>query len=857
MTLPWRYRPRTQAWLGLGLGAALLSLLTGTHMVQERAFDRQRGQVEQIRQARLDLAEGFAQVSAAQGPGASFEERQGWALLVQASQALATATPPSPVGASRDTMVASAQALGRLLDAGPHPAVEPARHQLDLHLAVSRLTTDAARVDAAARQELRALDLQHQRVFRWTLALVGSVITGAAGMLYLSGSQAVRAEQARGRAERDRAGSEARERETARLLRALAEGVSEAVFVKDRDGRYLFLNRFALHFVGRTAEEVVGRTDDLLFGPQQGAALRELDARVMDGGGELSQEVELSSKGGTRTYLTTRAPFFDDDGRVAGTVGIATNISERKAMERALRTELDRLEHLAASAPGAVFSFRACDEGVACFPYASPRIEQLTGLSASDLARSASELAACFSPEVRASLRAALDASARDLQPLRIELPFQHPAQGEIWLEIHAAPSREPSGVVTWHGFMTDVSARHALEDALRQAQKMDAIGRLAGGIAHDFNNLLMVINAYAGMLRSGELTDPKAVEEASGAIFDAGERAAALTSQLLAFSRKAIVAPTELRLGERVRGSERLLRRLVGEDLRLETDLSPDDTAVRIDPARLDQVIVNLVVNARDAMPRGGTLRLSTRRVDLDQPGTASTGPFPAGTYVELAVQDAGVGMTSAVRAHLFEPFFTTKGQGRGTGLGLAVVHGILAQAGGHAVVESEPDVGTTVRVRLPAVAAPAPQVAVEPGPTPGGAERVLVVEDEHGVRRLVVQGLRRLGYAVQSTVDAEHALTLLQAGERFDALVTDMVLPGKSGADLAQAARVHLPDLRVLFMTGYSDDEVRRRGSFRPDDTLLRKPFELPVLARALRAALDGRPRDAAADPPPAHSR
>lgn len=857
MVLSWLQAPRSQAWFGLAVGVVLLSLLTSMHLWQERAHGHARQEVDRIRQARLDLAQGYAHVVTAGIDPLSDDRDQGRALLLQATQELSTVQAPLGADAARAALSASAAALRAQLEADGSTARDPGREQVALRLAVARVAADAAAVDAAARQELRGTELLHRRVFGGTLALVGSVIIGAALMLYIWGSLAVRAEQARALAERERSVSELRERETARLLRALADGVSEAVFVKDQEGRYLFLNRFALDFVGRTAEEVLGHTDDLLFGPVQGAALRALDAKVMREGGQLEQEAELTSRGGTRTYLTTRSPFYDSEGRLAGTVGIATNITERKQMERALRIELDRLAHLAASAPGALFSFRWSPDGREHFSYASPRIEQLTGIPVQALGQDVNSLLHAFPPEVQASLRALLEASARDLQPIRVEHPLQHPARGDVWLEIHAAPSREADGAVVWHGYMADVSARHGLEEALRQAQKMDAIGRLAGGIAHDFNNLLMVINAYAGMLRAGDIRDAAGIEEASGAIFEAGERAAALTAQLLAFSRKAIVAPTELDLARRVRASERLLRRLIGEDLHLVTELTPGLPSVRIDPTRLDQVLVNLVVNARDAMPSGGTLRLSTRLVHLPTPGTASTGPYLPGEYVEIRVQDTGVGMTPAVRSHLFEPFFTTKGQGRGTGLGLAVVHGILAQAGGHAQVDSEPDVGTTVCVRLPAVHGQGEAQVADHGPPPRGTERLLVVEDEHGVRRLVVQGLRRLGYAVQSAVDAEHAVALLDGGERFDALVTDMVLPGQNGADLAHAARRYLPGLRVLFMTGYSDDEVRRRGSFGPDDTLLRKPFELPVLARALRLALDGGARAAVDAPPPDYSR
>lgn len=392
-------------------------------------------------------------------------------------------------------------------------------------------------------------------------------------------------------------------------------------------------------------------------------------------------------------------------------------------------------------------------------------------------------------------------------------------------------------------GVVRDVSERKRLEEQFRQAQKMEAIGQLAGGVAHDFNNLLTVINGYSDMLLSAFPAEHTSRAPLT-AIRDAGERAAGLTSQLLAFSRKAIVSPQVLDLNVVVAQSEKLLRRLIGEDVILATVLAPPACRIEADPTHLDQVILNLAVNARDAMPTGGRLTVETNRITVPVGSPAGLGEIKPGPYVELTVRDTGCGIPDAVKARLFEPFFTTKGPGKGTGLGLAVVHGVVKQAGGHVTVESVVGAGTTFRILFPE----APETAPKLGSAQGtalrrGTETVLLVEDEDAVRTLCRIALESQGYVV---IAAARGRDAIKAALRHDApihlLVTDVVMPEMSGRELADALRNEFPRLPVLYLSGYTDDAVIRHGVRQSSDAFLQKPFTPLGLARKVRAKLDG---------------
>jgi PAS domain S-box-containing protein len=388
-----------------------------------------------------------------------------------------------------------------------------------------------------------------------------------------------------------------------------------------------------------------------------------------------------------------------------------------------------------------------------------------------------------------------------------------------------------------------DVTDRVRLEGLLRQGQKMEAVGRLAGGIAHDFNNLLTVIIGYSDLVLL-QLAPGAAVCTDVEEIRHAGKSAAALTQQLLAFSRRQILQPQIVDLNAIVTRMSELLRRLIGDDIALRTRLAAPLDRVCADAGQLEQIIMNLALNARDAMPRGGTLTVETANAELDARWVAQHPEASEGLHVMLAISDTGIGMDQDVQAHLFEPFFTTKEPGKGTGLGLATVYGIVKQSGGSIFVYSEPEHGTTIKIFLPrteqaADPADAPRSAP---PARGGTETILLVEDQAAVRLVTRSTLARHGYTVLEAAHGAEALSLLENhGGHVHLLLTDVVMPGMSGRDLAGRLGPGRPHLRVLFTSGYTDDTIVRRGMLDAGMAFLQKPYTPDVLLRRVRDLLD----------------
>lgn len=403
-------------------------------------------------------------------------------------------------------------------------------------------------------------------------------------------------------------------------------------------------------------------------------------------------------------------------------------------------------------------------------------------------------------------------------------------------------PLRERGDIVGAAGTMQDITETRRLEEHVLRSQRLESLGRLAGGIAHDFSNLMTVIIGHVEL----DLMSPPpedVLKRDLTEIHETAMRAANLAQQLLAFSRRQMIEPAIVDLDDLVRGTERMLRRIIGEHIDLRISSRLDRGLVRVDQGQIELVLVNLALNARDAMPEGGTLNIETSAATIDAVEAGGT-PVP---YYVITVSDTGCGMTEDVKQHLFEPFFTTKDVGRGTGLGLATCYGIVKQAGGQIWVDSEPGHGTAVRMYLPAICdAPAGPEERHAAPAlPGGKETVLLVEDEPLVRRLASRVLGGLGYTVLEAANGEEALRLARAGEAFDLLLTDVVMPGMGGQELAQAARAMRPDARVLFMSGYTDDAVVRRGLSERSIDFLQKPFTPSALAMKVRHVLDAPPR------------
>jgi signal transduction histidine kinase/CheY-like chemotaxis protein len=413
-----------------------------------------------------------------------------------------------------------------------------------------------------------------------------------------------------------------------------------------------------------------------------------------------------------------------------------------------------------------------------------------------------------------------------------------------ITVRLSGNPFKDENGqTLGFEMIAEDVSERRALEEQLRQSQKMEAIGRLAGGIAHDFNNLLTVIKGYSElMLDELDSADPLGTEVDE--IKKAADRAASLTRQLLAFSRQQVLAPKVLDLNSVVGNMDKLLRRLLGEDIDLFTVLEPGLGRVKADPGQVEQVIMNLAVNARDAMPQGGKLTIETSSVDLDENYARDHVSVKPGSYVMIAVSDTGMGMTEKVKSRIFEPFFTTKEIGKGTGLGLSTVYGIIKQSGGYIWVYSELGIGSTFKVYLPAIDAPAEiPCGSSQQPVRRGSETVLLVEDEDGVRALMRQVLHKHGYNVlEARHGGEALLTCERHSGKIDLLLTDVVLEQMSGRELAERLLKVRPEMKVLYVSGYADDAIVHHGVLNAGTAFLQKPFTTEALARKIRYVLDG---------------
>ncbi|MCS6897939.1 MAG: PAS domain-containing protein, partial [Nitrospira sp.] len=512
----------------------------------------------------------------------------------------------------------------------------------------------------------------------------------------------------------------------------------------------------------------------------------------------------------------------------------------RRQAEEALRESQHRFATVLNSIPQGVFwkdresRYLGCNAVVArAFGYDRP--EQLIGKTDHEFPGLTREQADFFIQKDR-------EVMATGQPILGIIEQATLPNGNTIWMETNKMPLRDAQGnVIGILGTWQDITERRRLEEQLRQSQKMEAFGQLASGVAHDFNNVLTVIMGFSEMLLLGLAPDDPQ-RATVNAIIQAGEQAASLTRQLLSFSRKTVMAPKVVDLNDIVRDTEKMLRRLVAEHVVLALNLDPSLDRVKADPTQLGQVLMNLAVNARDAMPCGGTLTIQTANVILDERQVASLPDLKPGAYVLLKVSDTGHGMAPEVKARIFEPFFTTKSIGKGTGLGLAVVHGIIKQSGGSIHVDSEPGRGTTFNIYLPAVAERAAQTAeaVDQPPAPG-TETILLVEDDDGVREFSYRALQMSGYNVIVAMDGIEALSLAErCGKDIAILVTDVVMPGLSGPELADILRSRLPNLRVLFLSGYTDDEVVRHRILHEQAGFLAKPFSPASLAAKVREEL-----------------
>ena len=628
--------------------------------------------------------------------------------------------------------------------------------------------------------------------------------------------------------------------------RRVVETAYEGIWTIDASARTDYANHRMASMLGYTVEEMLGRP---MFDFMDGDARREAESnfeRRRHGVTEL-HEFRLQRKDGTPVWtLMSTNPIMNERGEFEGALAMVSDITERKRAEDALRESEARYRGLVELAPDGilvhcegriVFANRA-----AAHHFGADEPESLVGMRVMDLVHPD------YSRQV--TERIGRLQTAGETVPLVEEKLLR--LDGTTFQAEIAAVGITYEGRPGVQVVVRDITERHRaeaamreLESQLRHAQKMEAVGQLAGGIAHDFNNLLTVINTYSDFLLE-ELDETSPLRCDVVEIQRAGGRAASLTRQLLAFSRKQRLQPGVIDLNEVVKGIEPMLRRLIGDDIRIVLSSASGLGRVEADHGQIEQVVVNIAVNARDAMPHGGTLSIETANVSLDNGYAVQHPPVVPGEYVMLAISDTGSGMDAATRSRVFEPFFTTKEIGKGTGLGLSTVFGIVKQSGGYVWCYSEPGNGTVFRIYLPRADSTESRAArpARRATASTGSEILLLVEDEDAVRALARRILERQGYTILEARDGADALRIASRHtQRIDALVTDIVMPELAGHQVYQTLVQSRPDLRVLYMSGYTENDILRRGLVQRDTAFLQKPFTAASLARAVRSVLDGR--------------
>ncbi len=649
-----------------------------------------------------------------------------------------------------------------------------------------------------------------------------------------------------------------REAERQRADRDLMDGILATsvagILAVDTKAQIIFANRRAEQLLALFRSDPTSRTYDRpvwyqasLDGSEWPRDAQPFQRVVRTGQSVFDVRMAIVWPNGRRIALSVNgAPLRDGDGNLQGVVFAVNDITAALAAEQALRERDRQLEQITAAMPGIVYQYVIDADGKDRFVFVSQFSERLLGRSAQQLLSDVDSAWSLVHPDDEVPTKQSLMRSLHGMTPWIQEFRIEdvHSSGSWRWVSGHAVPQAGPEpGSVLWNGIFIDITDRKTLEDDLRQAQRIESVGRLAGGVAHDFNNLLTVILGQAEML-AAELPPDSSQADGIRQIRSAAESGSALTRQLLGFARKQMVAPRVIDINALVQRVPPLVGRLLGGSIALDLQLTDALTHVRVDPAQFDQVLVNLVVNARDAMPSGGRLEIQTRVIAADAPPRPEYTMLPPGPIAEICVRDTGSGMSEDVRDRAFEPFFTTKGLGKGTGLGLATSYGIVSQAGGTILIDSAVGQGTSVRVLLPVTQEPA---SASGAPSPAGdrvgTETVLVVDDNDAVRRVTATALCRKGYRV---LQAESGAAAIEASRAepgpIHVLVTDVAMPSMSGPDLADRLTRERPDMRVLFVTGYAEGAIADYGVPEEGATLLEKPYDIGSLTRLVRELLEG---------------
>ncbi len=614
------------------------------------------------------------------------------------------------------------------------------------------------------------------------------------------------------------------------------DAVADPIGLVDPDGIVFRCNKALRDLVGRPFNEIIGYSLPEVIGCASGCGETCPLHLAQKSLCRESHTVQFKQ----RWFLVHADPIRDISGALTGLVHVMSEITGHKRTEDALREEKERFRVLVEGSPFGV-AFLSKENR---YLYLNPRFVEMFGYTLDDIPTRRSWFEKAYPDPVYRNEIISLWKSGL----VSTRLSHLGPQTSNVTCKDGSVKRIRSIPVVMANGekfvLYEDITEQENLRNQFMHAQKLEAIGRLAGGIAHDFNNLLTVINGYAG-LGLDKLEQDNLLRADLESIRNAGTRAAVLTRQLLTFSRKEVVAPKILNLNEVIRGIEKMLRRLIGEDVELVTALADDAWPVKADPGQIEQIVMNLAVNARDAMPEGGTLTVETRDVDLDQDYAKRHMDVRPGPYVMLAVSDTGVGMDEETQTHIFEPFFTTKEEGRGTGLGLSTVYGIVKQSDGHIWVYSEPGKGTTFKIYLPRIdefeVKEKAKRSVEP--LPRGNETVLVVEDDGALRNLAERILASAGYNVLKAANGVEALDLCeQLKEPVHLLLTDVVMPVMNGTDLGERLGPIMPGIKKLYMSGYTRGAISQKALLEEGTKFIGKPFSRPALLLKVREVLDG---------------
>ncbi|HEX2768011.1 MAG TPA: PAS domain-containing protein [Geobacteraceae bacterium] len=625
------------------------------------------------------------------------------------------------------------------------------------------------------------------------------------------------------------------------LMNALVEGTTDTIFVKDRQGRYLLFNSAAANVVGKSAAEVIGHDDTALFSAGEAGAIMADDRRVMEAGRVMTYEDYLTSADGIhRTFLSTKGPILDAAGGIIGIFGISHDITERKRAQEELQEVTQRLQLAAASGHLGIWDWDIINNLVIW----NDRMYELYGVSREKFRMSQEAWEKRLHPDDRAMVITETTAALSGEKEYDFEFRVVQQDGTVKFIKTNAMVIRDVDGkAFRLIGMTQDITEHRQMEEQLRQSQKMEAIGQLAGGVAHDFNNILTAIYGYCSLLQMKMGKDAPFRAEIDH-IYASAERAANLTRSLLAFSRKQIISPKPVNLNEIVMNVGKLLSRIIGEDIQLKTVSTGNPLRIYADSGQIEQVLMNLAANARDAMPNGGLLTIETEVKEIDERFIHAHGFGAAGKYVVMSVADTGKGMDAETEKKIFEPFFTTKEVGKGTGLGLSIVYGVIKQHNGYINVCSEPDKGTVFRIYIPQICEEETDKEEETVPDYPrmGSETVLLAEDDASIRELMESVLRQFGYDVILARDGTDAVEKFKAdNEKIAVIVMDIIMPGKSGREAYEEIRKIRPDIKILFISGYSPDLLQNRGIFDNGEDVLIKPIHPLDLVRKVRAVLD----------------